>query len=119
MTSTKIEEIMPCPFCGSKNVEMSGYEDKEYQCFSNFWVKCDGCGAMGSGKNTKEEARLSWNETSRRANAPDIPAEKLQLALETVIQHLSDCSDSLLSFAEAVCDEGASLKALCDKVRKL
>ena len=113
------DELKPCPFCGCRNVETAGYEDDKFPYLNSFWVRCNGCGALGSGKNTKGEAAEAWNKTSMKVNASEIPAEKLELALNLVVNNLADCSDMLMDFAESLCGEGAALKALKDKVKRL
>lgn len=113
------EKLMPCPFCGSRDVDIGGYEDEEYQCFSHYWVRCAGCGATGGSKNTKEDAVRIWNEASRKANAPETPAEKMNLALDAVILNLADCADMFMKLAESICGKGADIKALKDRVSRL
>lgn len=48
--------IRPCPFCGSKKVEIC--RTNEHAC----WVRCDRCGAAAPGHPDREEAVRIWNK---------------------------------------------------------
>ena len=49
-------ELLPCPFCGSKNVCCG-----DAGC-NNFWyVQCDDCFATFPHFDTKQEALDAWN----------------------------------------------------------
>lgn len=53
-------ELKPCPFCGSKNVEISEekymYTDEEYTV-----VICQECRSTGPHSITDRMARITWN----------------------------------------------------------
>lgn len=49
-----MSELKPCPFCGSRDVEMCQSDD--------YFVKCEECGAQGPLRFHKENARKAWND---------------------------------------------------------
>lgn len=54
-------EILPCPFCGSSDVELC--------VTSNFsWCECQNCEAESCSKETKEEALIQWNTRAPQAS---------------------------------------------------
>lgn len=60
------EDLKPCPFCGSKRVQLyQDYDDDDY-CVT-YYVECYDCGGRGpSGSDTEEKnAAAAWN---RRAD---------------------------------------------------
>lgn len=57
------EKIKPCPFCGSKDIEILEWTFKND---INTWqVECQECGVSGSMYSIKAEAVEEWN---RRAD---------------------------------------------------
>ena len=54
-----MDDLKPCPFCGSIDVEEKQYGDNE------FWVSCADCGARISEYEDYDEAIEAWN---RRAD---------------------------------------------------
>lgn len=51
-----MEELKPCPFCGSKNIEVFGKDE--------YWTRCTECGASGPEdyNATPEDAIRAWNQ---------------------------------------------------------
>lgn len=49
-----MKELKPCPFCGSKDLELLGH-------FSIRWVACNSCYAESGSYDTDEEAIEAWN----------------------------------------------------------
>jgi hypothetical protein len=51
------QELLPCPFCGSKNIQRSD------NAYGAFWTMCDDCGACtGEGDvANQDEADARWN----------------------------------------------------------
>jgi Lar family restriction alleviation protein len=47
--------LKPCPFCGSKKVEIC--RTNEWSC----WVRCARCGADAPGGKDRKEAIKIWN----------------------------------------------------------
>ena len=47
------EHMLPCPFCGSKNVWMVAYKRP--------WVKCLDCGSYGPSGDDANAAVKAWN----------------------------------------------------------
>lgn len=52
------KQLKPCPFCGSKNVKVHGYD--------KFWVECEECNCEGPSPSTgvfydEESAIAAWN----------------------------------------------------------
>lgn len=52
------EELKPCPFCGSTDIDILAYEE-EYH--TRRVANCINCGASGSVSDSVEEAIESWN----------------------------------------------------------
>lgn len=57
-------EIKPCPFCGSENLSVGGFEN---------YIKCKNCGAAGPDGSTLNEAFDKWNAAPRKE---DVEMEK-------------------------------------------
>ena len=49
------EELKPCPFCGSDDVDLQCYED------DGFHVVCGKCGGNMPGWDDPDEAIEAWN----------------------------------------------------------
>lgn len=49
-----MEELKPCPFCGSSNVVL-------YEMNPNSYARCRGCGAEGSLRSSHDEAAAAWD----------------------------------------------------------
>ncbi len=61
------EDLLPCPFCGSTNINAAPKRGFPKQCL------CEDCRAEGPGKVTTEEAIAAWNGRSNKlsfANSP-------------------------------------------------
>lgn len=58
------EEIKPCPFCGSEDVEV-------FPNYGRYFAACCDCGSEGPNKERKEEAIRKWNQ---RPYDYDMPA---------------------------------------------
>lgn len=57
-----MEELKPCPFCGSSNVTL-------YEMNPNSYARCRDCGAEGSLCGSHDKAAAAWN---RRTNAKEL-----------------------------------------------
>ena len=57
----KSDELKPCPFCGSENIDLASYAKKNDMWF----VQCDGCFATFPMFDTKTEAMQSWNRRAK------------------------------------------------------
>ena len=57
MTETK-RELLPCPFCGSKNISLIGGVVVAF-------IKCEDCTAGFNKFKTREEAMAAWNRRSK------------------------------------------------------
>ena len=77
------EEIKPCPFCGSEDVEV-------FSNYGRYFVTCCDCGSEGPNKEGKEEAIKGWNQRPYDFDMPAIVKkvqwlekenEKLRMAL--------------------------------------
>ena len=51
----KQEQIKPCPFCGSKKVEVC--RTNENAC----WIRCEKCGADSESDPSRKRAIQIWN----------------------------------------------------------
>ena len=51
-----IENLKPCPFCGSKELELC--RTNEFAC----WVRCDTCGADAPSNTDRSKAIEIWNK---------------------------------------------------------
>jgi len=61
MTPTP-EGLLPCPFCGSDDVQ-------EGMACHEWWVVCDTCGVSTKLADSQEQARARWNRRSPTAAA--------------------------------------------------
>ena len=81
-----MKQIKPCPFCGSENLSVGGFEN---------YIKCKNCGAAGPDGSTLNEAFDKWNAAPRKE---DVEMEK-------------NCGRSTPLNAESP----SGLKTLCEK----
>ena len=77
-------ELLPCPFCGSADVEMV----TRYELFV---VECQDCGAVGQDRANEHYAAAAWNR--RAANAPADPALLALAKLGAEVLHYSSVAD--------------------------
>ena len=56
-----MSELKPCPFCGSKDVEIRWHAPLFGEMAMLNYVICNDCGAMGSHKILESEAIKAWN----------------------------------------------------------
>lgn len=49
-----MEELKPCPFCGSNDVTM-------YEVYPSSYARCRVCGAEGGLRDSHDEAAAAWN----------------------------------------------------------
>jgi Lar family restriction alleviation protein len=63
------EELKPCPFCGSANVEVQAFRHGS-ECYT---VRCDGCGALGPLKRSSAGSHISWDLAMEAWNTRHIP----------------------------------------------
>lgn len=70
-------ELIPCPFCGSRNVhvmERKRHNGKPNEKLS-YAVMCDyrngGCGANGGRRRTELEAKAVWNQRVTLVRVPE------------------------------------------------
>jgi Lar family restriction alleviation protein len=56
-----IDELLPCPFCGSK--ELTPLHD-DWVVGQEFAIRCVGCGCLGPRALTRPEAMKRWNRPS-------------------------------------------------------
>ena len=59
-----MKQIKPCPFCGSENLSVGGFEN---------YIKCKNCGAAGPDGSTLNEAFDKWDSAPRKE---DVEMEK-------------------------------------------
>ena len=69
-----MSKLLPCPFCGSDDLDIADYEVQEGKFFS--MVVCDKCTATGPEGLTQFEARDKWNKAPRNAWQPIETAPK-------------------------------------------
>lgn len=62
----KMEKIKPCPFCGSKKVEVN--RTNENAC----WISCIRCAAQADSKPARKDAIKLWNKRSYCENYADV-----------------------------------------------
>jgi Lar family restriction alleviation protein len=67
-TPAPSREPLPCPFCGSENLELRD------GCGVAFWLRCHRCVSEGPSQPTPELAVEKWN-TRRAPLAPETPDE--------------------------------------------
>lgn len=51
------EELKPCPFCGDDDIEIIEISE----CYDEFEVQCQNCGACSDWENTKGAVIGLWN----------------------------------------------------------
>lgn len=49
-----MEALKPCPFCGSLDLSVAGIP-------GNWWIRREGCGALGPSEETVQEMKALWN----------------------------------------------------------
>lgn len=49
-----MNELKPCPFCGSKDIEIFKY-------IINYFAQCNNCGMTSGKSTTKKSLILYWN----------------------------------------------------------
>lgn len=59
--------LKPCPFCGSKDIELSAEEYHDKDVF--YIVSCNNCGAQIEGSGRGKEAAEAWNTRKEEAFA--------------------------------------------------
>lgn len=65
--SDEVSELLPCPFCGSADVDPTGWASTE-----SAGPACNGCGASAGGvKFTVEQNAAAWNRRSASNTAGD------------------------------------------------
>ena len=74
-----MEELKPCPFCGSDDVVVEETDTSGY-------VRCRGCGAEGGLRYSHDEAAAAWNS---RADAKKLVA-RLSVSDEQVRRMVDD-----------------------------
>lgn len=79
--------LLPCPFCGEKNVKPFGPYGwyRQYGISHSCKSFYNGTSEMMQGFNSEAEAITAWN--TRATPAPD--SEKLREALEAVVQMIT------------------------------
>lgn len=65
MNDNRTTELLPCPFCGSKNVETS-YKDTFSGDFRRGVYCADCCGGIYPYYDTEAEAIAAWNSRAER-----------------------------------------------------
>ena len=71
------EEIKPCPFCGSEDVEV-------FPNYGRYFAACCDCGSEGPNKERKEEAIRKWNQRPYEYDMPAIvkKVQRMEAALK-------------------------------------
>jgi Lar family restriction alleviation protein len=54
-------KLKPCPFCGSKNIDLLDDQDMVYYGYA-YYAKCRQCKAQSRSEQKKEDAIAAWNE---------------------------------------------------------
>lgn len=93
-----MEELKPCPFCGSNDVTM-------YEVYPSSYARCRVCGAEGGLRDSHDEAAASWN---RRTNAKELVAmfsvsdEQVRRMVDDAVSAVID--DCMEQIRKAVCE---------------
>jgi Lar family restriction alleviation protein len=77
------EQIKPCPFCSSEDVEV-------FSNYGRYFVTCCDCGSEGPNKEGKEEAIKGWNQRPYDYDMPAI-VKKVQRLEAAINQAITDC----------------------------
>ena len=86
-----MEELKPCPFCGSSNVTM-------HELNPNSYARCRGCGAEGGLRDSHDKAADAWN---RRADAKELVV-RFNVSDEQVRRMVDDAVSAVIDhFADA------------------
>lgn len=87
-----MEELKPCPFCGSSNVTM-------HELNPNSYARCRGCGAEGGLRDSHDKAADAWN---RRADAKklvvrlDVSDEQVRRMVDEAVRAaIDDCMEQI------------------------
>ena len=98
-------KLKPCPFCGSKDVKISGNETDHYcveccndVCFCSLgemYLTLDEANYMFG---DKESAVYNWNKRAEIADMPRLKAEILH-GLDRIEHHLLSCDTELIGVA--------------------
>ena len=72
-----MEELKPCPFCGSTELQRRGNNDAEYM---NSYIECMKCHAYGPSANssalgTAKTSEEVWNARAERADTMPLPLD--------------------------------------------
>ena len=66
------EQLLPCPFCGSDQVEMKGENAPEW------WVRCKECNAASATRPMRKQAAHDWNRREPPRHTPRITWEEIR-----------------------------------------
>ena len=64
-----MEDIKPCPFCGSKSLYQFIYPYKRKPGLRGCYVKCNKCGSCTGSYETIDDARDAWNKRESEERA--------------------------------------------------
>lgn len=87
-----MEELKPCPFCGSSSVTM-------YELHPSSYARCRACGAEGSLCYSPDEAAAAWNRRVKakelvvRINVSDEQVRRM--VDEAVSAAIDDCMEQI------------------------
>ncbi len=70
-----MSELLPCPFCGSRNVKMSGPDHWAYEGRTARLVECSDCEAMGPVEVDSESDEIAKELAAERWNTRHSPLE--------------------------------------------
>jgi transcription initiation factor TFIIIB Brf1 subunit/transcription initiation factor TFIIB len=76
-----MEELKPCPFCGSKKL-----------VYSNNFINCMDCGALVAGKSNQEEHIKAWNNRVESDELPEWLKEQINIELRLKEQRFNQDS---------------------------
>lgn len=104
-----MDELKPCPFCGSDKVAVSRTPHSKYGIL--YGIECKSCNAHGSFRFIFEHYAIeSWN--SRPAEeALKAEVERIKAALKTIVQNAEFWDDDSLAIIHKVASEALTATA--------
>lgn len=115
-TQAQLEELLPCPFCGSPNVAVG------VQKYAVFRACCGGCGACSGARKEKEGAVSDWNrrESLARPSAEELALREAAVAYDKPggrTRGAIELHDAATAYARSVEERGSCQCPACATIQ--